>query len=463
MPRRRRPPRCDLPGLAPSPAVDDRADSPAPAEGQPPLLGAKAALHDAVELTVELIEEGHASAGRQVKRLLSLLAPGTPLPGLVDEVRRQVTAATLGSVRVANRTVEALTDQAIEAATAAALLPWLERPGAPIPIRSDVLGSAPWLADAAIGALNGIAGDHLERQGNGLDLGLVLRHGDRYLAGDDVAAELPFSGPRRRLAVFVHGLATTEWSWAWEAARHHGDPGHHFGALLERDLGMTPIFVRYNTGRRIPASGDLLDQALERRFVAQPVDDILLVGHSMGGLVARSACDQGFRRRHRWVDRLSQVVCLGSPHGGAPLEKLGHLLTAVLAGIDHPATRIPAALLRRRSAGIRDLRHGDLAPTAAVPDGAATGEREVPLLGHVAYGFAAATATHDPQNPLAHVVGDTLVRVPSAAGVGLRRGLATVENACFGGVLHHQLQVHPEVYAWLRRLASRDDGPPPPP
>jgi pimeloyl-ACP methyl ester carboxylesterase len=304
-----------------------------------------------------------------------------------------------------------------------------------------VAGTGPWLEDAALGALNGAIGDYLHREGNPLDLGFALRFGDAYFD-----AESPPIGAHRRVAVFVHGLGTTEWSWCWDAAAHHGDAAQCFGTLLERDLGIVPIFARYNSGRRVVENGRALSDALGRLSAAAGSEgvELVLIGHSMGGLVVRSACLQASERGEAWVRQVSRVVSLGTPHQGAPLEKLGHLATVVLGAIDLPGTRIPGAILARRSAGMRDLRHG------AVSDDADA----VPLVDGIAYWFVAATVTRDREHPLGTLVGDVLVRVPSASGPALGERSYRIETECFGGIVHQALQNHPEVYAWVRRACE---------
>lgn len=421
--------------------------------------GVKSLVHDAVDFTVDLVEEGHESAARMVMRVLTILPPVAAPARLVNTIRRASTARVLGSIRAVNRAVEGLIDAGLDAATAARLLAWANSPAdTPVPMRSDVIGTGPWLSDAAIGALNGVVGDSLHRAQNGLALGFSLRHGEDYVDVDAPGKiALPRAPKPRRLAVFVHGLATTEWSWCWDAAAYHGDPGASFGALLERDLGVTPLFARYNTGRRVFENGRLLARGLHRLFDADPssFEEIILVGHSMGGLVVRSACHQASQEGHAWVRRVSKVFCLGSPHQGAPLEKLGHLLTTVLGSVDHPGTRIPAEILRRRSAGIRDLRRGTIVDDASLGlDPGAARERdhlEVPLLDGVAHYFVSATVTRDPAHPLGWLMGDLLVRVSSASGPAASDREFRVETRCYSGIMHHQVQSHPDVYALLRR------------
>jgi pimeloyl-ACP methyl ester carboxylesterase len=400
----------------------------------PKLRGIQSLLFDAIDFTVDMVEEGHDSVGRNAMRVAARL-PGVAEPASrADELRRVVTSLALDSVRGVSRSVQRLTEIGLDFAPAAAA-------AAPIAMRSDIVGTAPWLADASLGALNGAVGDYLHREKNELDLGFVLRSGDAYFD-----SEVPPLATKRKLAVFVHGLGTTEWSWCWEAQTYHGDAASCFGTLLERDLGFTPLYARYNSGRRVHENGRLLSEALARleAVYGAELDDLILIGHSMGGLVVRSACHQASERGEAWVRRVSRVLSLGTPHQGAPLEKLGHLATTVLGAIDLPGTRIPAAILQRRSAGMRDLRHGTVADDA----------RSVPLLDHVAYWFVAATVTRDREHPVGHLIGDVLVRVPSASGPSQSERKFRIETECFGGIVHQELQNHPDVYALVRRACE---------
>jgi hypothetical protein len=146
------------------------------------------------------------------------------------------------------------------------------------------------------------------------------------------------------------------------------------------------------------------------------------------------------------------TVTLGTPHAGAPLEQAVHALSAALHVA--PETRPFARLLRRRSAGIRDLRRGSLVDEDwrdQDPDALrAKALREVPLLPAATHCFVAATVTRDHNHPLGRLVGDTLVLHPSASGrrIGLEHGLT------LGGTHHLALLDHPAVYAELRKWLS---------
>jgi pimeloyl-ACP methyl ester carboxylesterase len=292
-----------------------------------------------------------------------------------------------------------------------------------------------------LAVLNGLRGDALEREGSDLAEPMRIRVGGRPVA----PADFPDAG--RRVVVFVHGLFETEHAWGSDS----------YGARLARDLGVTPVYVRFNTGLHISENGRSLAQLLDE-LVADwpvPVEQISLVGHSMGGLVARSACHSG----GDWTALVRHTVSLGSPHTGAPLESAVHYAAAALGAVGE--TRPFAGLLRRRSAGIRDLRSGSLVDEDwrdCDPEALrAAACREVPLLDGAAHHFVAATITADPRHPVGRMVGDWLVLQPSASGRSRTRvvGFGDEDGAHVGGTHHVALLNHPAVYELLREWLAR--------
>lgn len=416
------------------------------------LRGLKALIHDTVDATTRLVDVGHESASRGVRRVTDRVDPIRKPARFVDDVRRLSTRSVLWTIRAVNRVVELLTDTALEVA-----LPENEPEGvvAALALRSDVVTEGAWLADAAIGLLNAAVGDTLEAQGNGLDMGMVFRARDQYLALEPAlwAEFVPNASPK--VALFVHGLGTTEWSWCLEAEAYHGDPAVCFGALLEADRGFTPVYLRYNTGRRVSLNGRDLAMALERFVAAYPVpiEDLALIGHSMGGLVLRSAAHYGLEAGHGWTRLVRRAFYLGSPHQGAPLAQLGHSVTGILEAVDHPATKVIGAILGGRSAGIHDLRYGALVDEDwLTADPRAMGDAA--LLPGIEHHFVSATVTEDPEHPLGAWIGDLLVRGTSAGGP--REARFPIETQRYGGVMHHQLQNHPGVYAQLLLTIPED-------
>ena len=309
----------------------------------------------------------------------------------------------------------------------------------------------------ALAALNAYIGDALAATGSELALAMTLRHHgeDLPLHPDELARALPDAGPR--VAIFVHGLGETDASWRLRADAQR--PG--YGECLQRDLGHTPIELRYNTGLHISDNGRALASLLEELREAWPValEEIVIVGHSMGGLVARSACHYGQSEGHGWTGAVRHVFCLGSPHLGAPLEKGVNALGWALGRV--PGTRPLAHVLNVRSAGIKDLRYGSCAEEDwcdCDPDELLTDRcHDVPFLPGARFYFVAATLSQRPGDPLGAILGDLLVRVPSASGEGRRRqiGFAIEDGHHVGGLSHFDLLNHPAVYnqirAWIER------------
>ena len=206
--------------------------------------------------------------------------------------------------------------------------------------------------EALLAAVNGVLGDHLAATGNPLALPMTLRTGGRDLDPTPAALARAFGTAHGRLVVLVHGLCRND--------RHWLRCGHDHGAALARDLGVVPIYVRYNSGLHVSENGRALADLLEALCAAwpAPLEELALVAHSMGGLVARSACHYGRLERQAWVGALRRIVFLGTPHHGAPLERGGHGLETLIGAVPYAAAL--ARLGRLRSAGITDLRHGNL-------------------------------------------------------------------------------------------------------
>jgi hypothetical protein len=200
--------------------------------------------------------------------------------------------------------------------------------------------------DAVVAALNGLVGDHLERTGNPLAIRMqLLRRDDRF-----DSAELPLPGPN--VLLLIHGLCMNDRQWTRR--------GHDHGQALAQALGFTPVYVRYNSGLHVSTNGRELARRLEQLLEdwPVPVQTLTLIGHSMGGLLARSAVHQAARAGMAWPQHLRQLVFLGTPHHGAPLERGGNWLHRALGISPYvaPFTRLSGL----RSAGITDLRHGNL-------------------------------------------------------------------------------------------------------
>lgn len=286
---------------------------------------------------------------------------------------------------------------------------------------------------AAISALNALAGDTLQKRGSALAIRMSIATRDGAVASDRFHLRQAFPRPSKRLAVFLHGLGETPQAW-----RRRGRLG--FGGRLQRDFGMTPIYVRYNTGLGITDNGARLSELLEELVRRWPVavTQIILIGHSMGGLVARSACHAGIAAGRAWPRTTTNLFTLGSPHMGVPLEKFVYSAARALRKV--PESAPIADVLDRRSEGIRDLR-----------------------LGYVADGdvgcvqtFISASLSRSLRHPLGWIAGDLLVRVDSASGRRRDGSVVVSSDHVFhvGAVTHFDLLDHRLVYEAMRQIIA---------
>ena len=246
---------------------------------------------------------------------------------------------------------------------------------------------------------------------------------------------------RSRVCVFIHGMACDEGSWgprtsawagsAWEHALP-ADQAARYGDLLEHEPLLPPVsavYLRYNTGLPIEANAQQLAALLGDLLRTAPqVRELVLVGHSMGGLVARRALAIAASEGMPWAACAATVICLGSPHQGAGLAGLGDIAGAVLMASD--VTRSPGRIGDARS---------DPPPQAS----------PVPLrLVYATLGDAADAAASPGGAFMGKLFGDGLVHAASAADDGLTGDVQRVEIAGLG---HMRLLSDPRVYALIRR------------
>ena len=351
------------------------------------LRGAAQLTTDAVAGLTSLVEAMHA-------RIASL-------PPLVrarpDERTRGVTGLVYKSVRGVTRVVGASAD---------ALFEWL----GPTLTQADAGGLPRAEREAVVAALNGVVGDHLAATGNPLAIAMALRHEGRTLVLDRPTLRLRLPEATPRVLVLMHGLCMNDLQWQRD--------GHDHGAALARDAGYTPVYLHYTSGLSVSTNGRVLAHLMERLLDAWPVpiERLTLLGHSMGGLVARSALYHGAlasRGSLRWPARVDDLVSLGTPHQGAPLERAGQGVDLLLGAAPYAA---PLARLGKiRSAGIRDLQHGEIVVSGS--DGHGTHRRAQVPLPASARCFAIAGCLGPASGSLkGQVLGDGLVPVASALG-----------------------------------------------
>ncbi len=347
------------------------------------LRGAARLATDAVAGLADLVEAMHERIAR---------VPG--LEGVFDGRTSGITGLVYRSVRGVTRLVGGSVDALLSLLTPAV-----------------AAESASAERDALVAALNGVLGDHLAATHNPLAVAMCVRRGGRALAltQDALAQALPRAGDTLVLA--LHGLCMNDRQWLRD--------GHDQAAALAAALGGSALYLHYNSGLPVAANGRLLATLMPELLAAwpQPLKRVVLLTHSMGGLVARSALHQALRDGADWPARIADLVFLGTPHLGAPLERAGHgvdLLLGATPGLSRYAAPL-ARLGRVRSAGITDLRHGHCGD----------GDEPVPLPAGVRCWAVAATLSDSLSDSLTgsltdslkgRLLGDGLVPVASALG-----------------------------------------------
>jgi pimeloyl-ACP methyl ester carboxylesterase len=311
--------------------------------------------------------------------------------------------------------------------------------------------------ESLLAALNGVLGDYLAASNNPLAITMQLRRGGAALPIERelLAAAIPDAGDK--LLVLLHGLCMSDVQWKRK--------GHDHGAALARDLGYTPVYLHYNSGLHISTNGQAFAGQLESLVNnwPSPVTELVLIGHSMGGLVVRSACHYGAQAKQQWLRRLDKIVFLGTPHHGAPLERGGNWVDVLLSSTAYSA---PLARLGKiRSAGITDLRYGNLVDEDWHKRDrfARSGDRRVPVPlpeGVACFAIAASTGKSAGALP-ERLIGDGIVPLESALGHHANPKLAIdfepSRQWVAYGTHHLDLLSRPEVYAHIKIWLTKSD------
>jgi pimeloyl-ACP methyl ester carboxylesterase len=373
------------------------------------LRGAARLAFDATLGITTLVEKMHHT--------IQLVHP--PLGASRAESTRGLTGLIYRSIRGTTRVIGKGLDAGL--APMAALLP---------------AGESTTSRNAWVSAINGVYGDHLERTANPLAIEMSFLHG-----GDFMDPERPgdvVQDASGKVLLAIHGLCLNEQHWSRD--------GHHRIANVAEATGHTLVQLRYNSGRSIDTNGRslavMLEALLERWPV--PVTQLVIVGHSMGGLVARSAIHHGTAAGHSWRGLLRKLFSLGTPHHGAPLERGGNRLDYVMELSPYVAPF--TSLGKARSAGITNLRYGSITDV----------EHEfVPLPDDVECYALAATLGKRRSVLAERLVGDGLVPLDSALGKHSDRSRTLAlpkERQWIGYEMGHlELLGRPEVYSQLEK------------
>jgi pimeloyl-ACP methyl ester carboxylesterase len=398
---------------------------------EPPPTKARKRRADELRAASKLVVEATRAATGVVEEMHRTIASGPPILGRpLAGPARALTGLVYGTIRLVTGVVGVSIDTALEQL-------------------APLIGEADdgVERDAVLAVLNGVLGDYLSEMGNALATPMSFRHGGAAMELETEAIRQVFPQATGKLLILVHGSSMNDRQWSRQ--------GHDHGRALARDLGYTPVYLHCNTGLHISENGQGMAQLLERLVGAWPVpiEQIGILGHSMGGLVARSACYVADRDGLTWRKKLRKLVCLGSPHHGSAIERGGSWIHTLLGVSSY--SRPLARVARIRSAGVTDMRFGNVIDAhwkgvdrfVHAPDARCT----VPLpQGVDCYAMAATPAMQMAER----LPGDGLVSIDSALGRHARSELSLEfppgHTWIALGSRHLDLLNRPEVYDQLK-------------
>ena len=396
------------------------------------IRGASALAVSAVKGITDIVEKMHGA-------IVNLAPAVTRQPASPKKTR--------GITRLAYRSVNGITGLVgwgINQGLDVVQMPMVSKAIAPaahkLSAKLQLQSAAPY-CETVRAALNGVLGDTLAATANPLAISMQLRQNGQTWT--------PSQRPGK-LLILVHGLCMNDLQWRCD--------GHDHGAMLAEQLGYEAVYLHYNTGRPISDNGADFAALLEQTCARWPVpqDELVIVGHSMGGLVSRSACHHALQAKQAWVKQLSKLITLGTPHWGAPLERGGRGVDYLLGISPYSAPLAKLGLVR--SAGIQGLRDGRVTPDgeqALWPKQAklytlATTKQKAP----------SAADAFDMVLPLKRLLGDGLVPVKSALAhdahlaLGLSRPVPASRQAVVYDTDHFQMlgsqQVAKHLLRWLK-------------
>jgi triacylglycerol lipase len=407
-------------------------------------------LELSVDRGVTAVEGVHRSLSKTHFGIASTVHGAQDVSQLVHQLERMGSSGIYSAVRLVNRGVGVLAQTAVTVLEASHEKKTAEsdlKEGESVDYNASDL-------HPLLPILNGVVGDLLQVRDNELAISMEFIYENRTLSlsKDELSKVFPRHKPLK-LCLLLHGLVADEKIW-----RFPEDPHHSYGTLLEKEMGYTPVYVRYNSGLHISHNAKAFSKMLEQ-FVSnlnRPVEEIVLIGHSMGGLVLRAAGWYGAKKDHKWIHKTSKMIYIASPHHGAPMEKIGHLLCRVFKEIPLPYIQLAAQIGELRSAGIKDLRFGYLTDQEwQLQDPGAllrSNKAAIPLLLGVEHYAASGSLTSNPDNPVSLILGDAIVRASSAKGISSSENISIpfCQICEFPGIGHLKIAHHPKVYEQIK-------------
>jgi pimeloyl-ACP methyl ester carboxylesterase len=206
--------------------------------------------------------------------------------------------------------------------------------------------------EVLLSVLNGVIGDHLEEKENPLKIDMQFRYQSKAIQIDNESLKETYPKINGKILLMIHGSCMSDIQW--------NRKNHNHGEILSEKLDKTPIYLNYNSGKHISTNGKELNKNLQKLIEnwPVPVEEIVIIAHSMGGLLTRSVLYYAGQNENNWTKHLKKVAFLGTPHHGSHVERMGNYLDLILESV--PYLKPFARLGKIRSAGVTDLRYGNL-------------------------------------------------------------------------------------------------------
>lgn len=206
--------------------------------------------------------------------------------------------------------------------------------------------------EVLLSVLNGVIGDYLEEKENPLKIEMQFRFQSKAIEITAESLKETYPKINGKILLMIHGSCMSDIQWIRK--------NHNHGKILSKELEKTPIYLNYNSGKHISTNGKDLNKNLQKLVEnwPVPVEEIVIIAHSMGGLLTRSALYYADQNQNNWTKHLKKVAFLGTPHHGSHVERIGNYVDLILESV--PYLKPFARLGKIRSAGVTDLRYGNL-------------------------------------------------------------------------------------------------------
>jgi pimeloyl-ACP methyl ester carboxylesterase len=303
--------------------------------------------------------------------------------------------------------------------------------------------------------LNGMIGDYLAQHANPLAIKMGLYdQSDRLIFDESLGTQLAEHELSNKVVILAHGLTNLEtiWNFRQEPTPRHTAQLVNYGTKLQDEFGYTPFYVRYNTGLPIESNGHQFSEMLQQFQQHYPTDieELVLVGFSMGGLVLRYAQKHAIDSGEDWVQSLAKCIYIGTPHEGAPLEKIVDIASNVVRKVPLDYVNHWAEWLDIRSQGVKDLRHGLKH---------SQGKDELGQCGsfypNAEHYFVSGSIGNEKDSLSGKVFGDTLVRQGSAAPQARPTDSSHTHFASLDHLsLAHSEMVYQQIKQWIIKSPS---------